>query len=159
MLRGERMRDLEKSAESEEVLHDRFVRWQQISLQQLTYAINLLLALSGATIAFEITFSLDQRAPVVGVVKAALLSSMIFLAFSMLLGLFAVETRLYDFRYSSRIARLRWKSPERASDIARMEWITNALGKVTWCLFGMEIVTFGLGIILAVIVFFTVLAQ
>jgi hypothetical protein len=153
------MTDSEDDTPSNAILHDRFVRWQKITLQQLTYALNLILALSGAAIAFEISTSLSERFVVSCVGKFALLASLTLLVLSMFVGLCAVVSRLYDFRYTTRIARIRWKHPEQESKISRLEYMTDSLGKATWCLFLAQVLTFGLGIILALIVFFLFLAS
>jgi hypothetical protein len=45
----------------DEILRERFVRWQTATREQLGYAINLILAFAGATIGFELTTLLNER--------------------------------------------------------------------------------------------------
>lgn len=136
---------------------ERFVRWQQITLQQLSYAINLVLIFAGAVIGFVINAALSERTALTAGEKGAFLSALILLALSVLLGLSAVVTRLFDFRYTTQTARLDWQR----GDAARSEQLrrrTDILGAATWCFFKLQLILFALGAIIAAIVFYLFIA-
>jgi hypothetical protein len=141
-----------------DILHDRFVRWQQITLQQLTYAINLILAFSGATIGFDITIALNDKFNLPGPGKWLFMLSLSLLAASMAFGILAVVNRLRDFRLTTRTARLRWKSPD-AAEIDCLTNETSRLGNVTWCLFYLQTGFFSGGILFSAFVMFAFIAS
>jgi len=83
-----------------------FVRWQAISLKQLSYAINLILVLSVGSLGFE-TALLTNTGMVLESCwqRQAFLVSLIMLTFAVLFGIFATVSRLCDFRITKDIAR------------------------------------------------------
>jgi hypothetical protein len=154
------MSEEKTDAPRQDILHDRFVRWQTTAREQLSYAINLILVFSGATIGFEITTSLNERFVLSRSEDALYLTSLLFLALSMIPGLAAVISRLRDFRATTKIARLRWKSrQEDAAEIDLLVARTISLGRITWCLFYVQIIAFAIGAFFAATVFFLFIAS
>ena len=132
-----------------------FVRWQSITIDQLTYAVNLVLALSVATLGFQITLLLNDKFIPEAWQKCAFALSLLLLAVSVIAGIFVVVNRLRDFRATKDAARLR---EEKASEaiIEPYRVLYRKLGGRTWILFWWQLGTFGAGVVLAT---FAVLAS
>lgn len=138
-----------------------FVRWQSITINQLTYAINLILGLCVASLGFEVTLLLNAKIDIDACShKIEFLSLVTFLSgatlsilalfVSIALGIWAVINRLRDFRATEMAARLREKGrPD--SEILPYQGLYKCLGNSTWRLFWFQIGTFGTGIMFAVV--------
>ncbi|MEA3274744.1 MAG: hypothetical protein U9Q81_05510 [Pseudomonadota bacterium] len=127
-----------------------FVRWQSIMIAQLTYAINLILGFSVATLAFQVTLLLNSDFTPQSWQKCTFSISLLLLMASVALGLWCVINRLRDFRATTEVAR---KRESGASDAA-LEPLRNKyrnLGKMTVGIFWWQVGTFGLGILLTVV--------
>ncbi len=136
-----------RDSATEEQLHDRFVRWQEITRTQMSYAIGLLLGFAGATIGFGVNLLTTADLNSLPLAERFIFFlAMVLLTLSMAPGLVAVGSRLTDFRKTTKLTNLRWKSPEKTSDIADLECETRCLGKWTWRLFYCQINLFSAGI-------------
>lgn len=119
-----------------------YLRWQEISQTQLGYAINLMMTLSGAALAFAVKEKLD------GTVKASgcrWILALLCLGSSVLLAIFANVTRAWDFRYTRRAARERMKD---GKDHQNFHDRAECLGNCTWVLFSVQAGAFVLGVVL-----------
>jgi hypothetical protein len=129
---------------------ERFVRWQAITREQLSFANNLLLGLAVAVVGFEISLTLNDKFALVSCwQKTAFLVSLALLAASSLAALVAVVTRLCDFRLTARTIRTEQTEEQQQADHLRA--VTAKLGSATWNLFWLQIATFFFGILLAVV--------
>lgn len=137
---------------------EKFVRWQRITLQQLTYAINLILGFSGAAIGFEISISFSDHFALPYWYGSLYLLSLVVLAISIAFGVSTVITRLSDFRMTAKIARLKPETPSNHDEIERLRGKTELLGKISWCLFYAQISSFSVGILLGAVVLFPMVA-
>ena len=127
--------------------HEKFVRWQSITREQLSHANNLVLGLAGAALGFEISLSLnDKLALDTCWQRWALVFSLASLAASILFALATEMTRLTDFRLTTRTVKLRWKGNLQEAD--RLSECTDKLGDTTWALFKAQIASFSLGIVM-----------
>lgn len=138
-----------------------FVRWQSITIGQLTYAINLILGLAVASLGFEVTLLLNSKIDfdacwhksdflcVVTFFSASCLSILALVA-SIAFGIWAVINRLRDFRATMTAARLREKGKPN-SEIDPYRALYRRLGRATWRLFWFQIGAFGSGVVLAVL--------
>jgi hypothetical protein len=132
-----------------------FARWQSTTIQQLGYSINLVLALSTASLGFA--FALARDGDFQGHCWAKTLSSMSLLLFtlSVSLGIAVTLNRLCDFRKTTQIAldRESWLT-DGVSDIdsklSERRRQVRRLGDWTWRLFYGQVVTFGAAIILLI---------
>jgi len=125
---------------------DRFPRWQGIAIEHLRYAINLYLGLSVATLGFEVSLLLNPSfEPGSCLQRVSLFVSMIALALSIAVGSSAVFTRLNDFRLTMQLAR------GNAGPEVRTE--ANRWSSATWYLFYLQLGSFCVGILLAVMRF------
>lgn len=116
---------------------DRFQRWQKIAIDQLTYALNLFLALTIAVLGYW--FSLLQNAEFMrATAKCFMSSSLAMLSISAVSGLACVLCRMCNFRGTAQRAR---HAPK-----ARSRQELRQLGRWTWCLFYVHVVGFGLGV-------------
>lgn len=127
-----------------------FIRWQAITVGQLTYAINLVLGFSVATLGFQVTLLLgDKFMPIVWQ-KCTFSLSLLLLAASVAFGIVVVINRLRAFRATMRAARAREKE-ETESIIEEYRRLYRKLDHRTWCLFWWQIGTFGGGIALTML--------
>lgn len=128
-----------------------FVRWQSITIGQLTYAVNLILGFSVATLGFQVVLLLSDKFAPVAWQKCAFGLSLVLLFASVAFGVWVVINRLRDFRATTKAAR---KREEGANEDAIEPYrvLYRKLGARTWCLFWWQIGTFGFGM------FFTVLS-
>jgi len=127
-----------------------FVRWQSITIAQLTYAVNLTLGFAVATLAFQVTLLLDEKFLPVSWQKCGFSLSIILLLASVALGIWCVINRLRDFRATMQVARKREQGASE-SELQPLRDIFSAIGKKTWAIFWWQIGTFGIGVLLTVI--------
>lgn len=132
-----------------------FVRWQLITIGQLTYAINLILSFSVATLGFQVTLLLGEKFNPVSWQKCVFFLSIFLLVVSVGFGIWLVINRLRDFRATTKAARMREKGE---SDYAIEPYrnLYRKLGDKTWDLFWWQIGTFGTGVLFT---FLSVLAS
>jgi hypothetical protein len=119
---------------------ERFVRWQAILREHLSYAINLFLTYSVAAFGYCLSLLRDKSfVPTVGVSRCSFWVSILFLWASIVLGIFCVLNRLSDFRGTAGRAR---KAP--SGDAPEQEYL-DMLGQLTWKLFYWQVALFALG--------------
>lgn len=136
---------------SDQMPDNRFVRWQSRTIEQLGYAINLVLGLSVAALGFEVSLLLNPHfEPGLCWERMDLLLSLFSLCLSALFGAAAVVTRLLDFRGTAQTIRTN-NAEEKKGLRAR----TKALGYFTWFCFWGQFGSFGVGIALAALRFAT----
>ncbi len=140
---------MQKGSESEEKRAGSFVRWQGITIAQLTFAINVILGFSGAALAFGANLLIREEFQPVGWARCAFVGSLVALLLSIGLGVWCVVNRLRDFRATTQAARKReaGASPE---DIEPLRTLYTRLGRRTWVLFWWQIGTFLVGVCLVV---------
>ena len=127
-----------------------FVRWQSTTIVQLTYAINLVLVFSVATLGFQVSLLLGDKFTPVSWQKCAFSLSMLLLLASTGIGIWCVVNRLRDFRATTRAARLR-EEGKSDDEIQPYRMLYERLERRTWCLFWWQIGTFGVGVLLTVL--------
>lgn len=126
-----------------------FVRWQAVTIGQLTYAINLVLGFSVATLGFQVTLLLGEFT-LSGWENFAFGLSLILLTVSIAFGIAVVINRLRAFRATMHAARAREKKdPESIIESHRQRY--QKLDSRTWPIFWWQIGTFGGGIALAML--------
>lgn len=119
---------------------DRFQRWQKTAIDQLTYALNLFLALTITTLGYWFSLLRDSGFMQATPAKGLMLSSFVALATSAVCGLACVVCRMSDFRGTAQRAR----GGRTAQSLQRL----RGLGRWTWCLFYVHVCGFGLGVAL-----------
>jgi len=118
--------------------NERFVRWQKIAIDQLSYALNLVFTLTIATLGYCFVLLKDREFTPGSSARCAMLLSLSALAFSAICGLACVLNRLRDFRATAKRARNAPDAP--AQDELR------GVGGITWGLFYAQVFSFALGI-------------
>lgn len=125
---------------------DRHIRWQGYALEQLTFSLNLFIGLSVGSLAFGITLIRDEAFELSGFPKRAFGIGLVALAVSTVLGCFAVASRLWDFRSTARKVRSDDEGdPEGESGLHKYR--SALLGRMTWVLFSLQLVTFPVGLV------------
>jgi hypothetical protein len=117
-----------------------YLRWQEIAITQLGYTINLMMTLSGGTLAFAINEKLDEKLKANGCGWHFALGC---LGLSVIIAIIANVTRALDFRYTRRAARARMKD---GADHQELHDRAESLGAWTWGLFYCQAAAFALGI-------------
>jgi uncharacterized membrane protein YbhN (UPF0104 family) len=127
-----------------------FIRWQSITIAQLTYAVNLVLGLAVAALAFQVTTLLNEKFNPESWQKCAFSISLLALLASVGLGIWCVINRLRDFRATTKVARMREQKNSDA-EMGPHRVLYEELGKKTWGIFWWQIGTFGVGVLLLVL--------
>jgi uncharacterized membrane protein YhaH (DUF805 family) len=122
-------------------IHDSFIRWQDITRSQFSAVCNLILALSTGLLAFNSTLLLDHKMSL-GCAFGFAITSIFFLAASVVFALWCSVNRLRDFRLTTQIARRREKDE---TDLQVLRDEAKSLGNFTWGLFWFQVALFGLG--------------
>lgn len=128
-----------------------FVRWQAITIAQFTYAVNLILGFSIATIAFQLNVFLNDKInPVSCWQKHTFLLALLTLLASSGIGIWCVINRLRDFRATTKAARMR-EQKKTDTEIKPYRDLYERLGEKTWLLFRWQIGTFSAGVLFTVL--------
>lgn len=126
-----------------------FIRWQTITLNQLTYAVNLILTLSIGTLAFSMSLLRDKDFTPEGHNQCLFVCATVSILLSIGFGIWCVINRLRDFRVTTKVARMRERDkPADEIAISCHVLLYEALGRQTWRLFWTQIILFGSSIVL-----------
>jgi hypothetical protein len=125
---------------------DRFQRWQKIAIDQLTYALNLFLVLTVATLGYWFSLLRDEGFTPGAPAKCFMLFSFLTLAVSVICGLICVVCRTWDFKGTARRARGRDDAPTRDE--------LRGLGHLAWGMFYVHLGGFALGVVLLAVALF-----
>ena len=130
--------------------NEKFVRWQGITITQLSYSINLVLTFSVAALGFGVSLLLSDNFKPTTCQAYAFFMSLFFLLASGAFGVWCTINRLRDFRATAKIANLKRKDKNH-TELPELRTLTNKLGKKTWGIFWWQIGTFSAGILLLVL--------
>ena len=139
---------------------EKFIRWQGITITQLSYSINLILTFSVAAIGFSVSLLISENFKPTSCQAYAFFLSLLLLLASGALGIWCTINRLRDFRATAKITNLKRKDGNE-SELADLRELTKKLGKKTWGIFWWQIGTFSAGIFILVlsVAFFVVKTQ
>ncbi len=112
---------------------ERYVRWQNYRIMQLSFSINLFLGFAVASLAYVINIKIHN---VLKVEQAELFLPIYWWSGSVVLGCVSTMSRLMDFRYTARKIK---DSSEDDKCKAKM------FGKITWGTFWAQVGTYMLG--------------
>lgn len=126
-----------------------YIRWQGRVIEQLGYAINLILGMSVASIGFGVGLYFNYETGFYLWRLCFFRISLIALTISVAVGLWCVITRLRDFRLTAKIAlkRERKASP---IELQFMREESKKLGARTWILFFWQIWSFAIGVLILI---------
>jgi hypothetical protein len=114
------------------------VRWRKIAIDQLGYALNLILTFTIAALGYCFVLLKDKDFIPGSSGKCTLLLSLLALAVSAICGLACVIVRVRDFRDTARRA-------SNHPDAPTMEDV-RTLDRATWWLFNVHVIAFALGV-------------
>jgi hypothetical protein len=120
--------------------NERFQRWQKIAIDQLGYALNLILTLTIATLGYWFVLLKDRDFAPASSAKCTMLLSLLALTFSAICGFACVVNRLWDFRGTAKRAR-----SDSSSEAPSKEHL-DGLGRITWVLFYFQLFAFAFGV-------------
>ena len=127
-----------------------FRRWQEVSITQFGYTINLLIGISTGLLLFLFNFVNHSSADLTCAIKVLFWFSIILLSSSSFFGVLCSITRLEDFRLTAKISRIReYKSK---FDLKALRAETKKLGDKSWNYFVTQASTLLIGFLLTSIV-------
>ncbi|HMF55359.1 MAG TPA: hypothetical protein VK619_03280 [Pyrinomonadaceae bacterium] len=126
-----------------------FIRWQGITIEQLTYAINLILTLSTAALGFAVSLLISNDFKPTNPSRTGMtlfVLSVTALFVSIAFGIWCVINRLKDFRLTRRVADER---EDGATDeqLKPLRDEYDMYGRRTWVLFWFQIGSFAFAIL------------
>jgi len=127
--------------------NDAFVRWQSVTIAQLTQAVSVVLGFAVAALGFDVTLLISKDFSPTSWQKYAFSLGGFPLLASVGLGIWCIINRLRDFRATMKAAQ---EGSSTKANEARA--LAARLGKHTWALFWWQIGTFGTGIALTITV-------
>jgi len=130
--------------------NEKFIRWQGITITQLSYSINLILTFSIAAVGFGVSLLLSDNFKPTTCQAYAFFISLVFLLASGAFGIWCTINRLRDFRAAEKITNLKRKDKNHP-ELSELRELTTKLGKKTWGIFWWQIGTFSTGILILVL--------
>lgn len=140
--------------------HAAFLRWQDVRRAQLGYVVNLVVTFGIASVGFGVKLIFDKPTLID---NTAFHLSLYFLLGTIGFGLLSNFSRLLDFRYTARTAHAReMRERNKAGDDLTPEEkslagkhseyrkCTKFFERNTWCLLGLQLLAFVVGIVLLV---------
>ena len=115
---------------------ERYVRWQNYRITQLSFSINLFLAFAVASLAYAINLKINN---VSGVIIVELYCSIYWWSASFALGVLATVSRLLDFRYTAI------KIKEIKDGDTFNAFMAQWCGKITWGAFWVQLISYCFG--------------
>lgn len=112
--------------------HDRFVRWQDYRITQMSFSINLFIGFAVASLAYAINLKLENK-PHGGIPIEA---TIIWWSFSAAFGGVATISKLLDYRYTAR--KIKDGGPFNTL-------MAKYCGQITWASFWVQIITYSVG--------------
>ena len=135
--------------------NDRFVRWQQVLREHVTFLNNLLLTISIGITGFLLSLLNAPSFTLTCCQKIFFTFGLIVLFISIISGLTASLSRLLDFRTTVKKIKNEIKNSS-ASEIDDMKELMELYKKTTWFLFYTQIITFFIVTISLSIAFFMI---
>jgi hypothetical protein len=112
-------------------IKERYVRWQNYRINQLSFTINLFLSFAVASLAYLINLKLTKTAIIASPAEFDI--TIYWWSASAVLGTIATLSRLLDFRFTARKIK-------NSSDCDKC--LAKILGKVTWATFWAQTITY-----------------
>jgi len=111
---------------------ERYIRWQDYRITQLSFSINLFIGFAIASLAFVISIKLEGKPH--GTIP--LETVMVWWTASAVFGCIATLSKLFDYRYTA------WKIRDGGSFNTCM---AKCCGHITWVCFGVQVVSYTIG--------------
>lgn len=131
-------------------VNESYLRWQDIRINQLGFANNLIIGLSVGLIGFSLNFIENQE------VLSLAQKSFFWLGcglelISLLLGILLVWNRLEDFRLTAKIALIRESGNKEGLEVMRTD--STKLGEKTWKYLNFQMIAFFVGFVCITILY------
>lgn len=134
---------------------EKFIRWQKIQIEQMSFVINLIISLSIAILAFFATLLADDNLKLDDPSKIYFTLSLLSIVLSIIFGILLSINRLYDFKYSKDINKYKLLDENKNKEIIiELRVRTKCIGKRSWLLLYLQIIPF----ISTIILFFLYLS-
>ena len=113
---------------------EKYVRWQNYRITQLSFSINLFLTFGIAAICFCSKLLIDESYILPTTEKTHFFYALFWLCSSLVFGVLATITRLIDYRYTALKIREIYKGWRNTA----VKFTTKHIGKLTWLFFGVQ---------------------
>jgi hypothetical protein len=133
-------------APEDERNRESYLRWQRLALEQLGYAINILLTFSVGVIGFAVKMMIDSKTPFPALAHYMFHGWLVSLLVCVGSGIGATISRTLDYRFTRRAVRARWKGEESAQEVFHQK--ADVCGQWTWRFFPTQAGAFVLGVLL-----------
>jgi hypothetical protein len=133
----------DRDSERDDQDRESFIRWQRFSIEQLGQAINLLLTLAIAELAFAIKLVIDAKAHLPTWAATGFRNSLLVTGAAAVFGVLAILSRIIDFRHTVGAAKARWEG--RHTEHQSYQRYAKIFGHSTWILFYAELSSFAVG--------------
>jgi hypothetical protein len=125
--------------------NDKFVRWQSVLREHLTFLNNLVLTFSVGTLGFVLSLLQNEKFVPTSCQKIFLTSGLIIAFFSLALGFVTAFSRLHDFRTTTK--KIRNELKENFSEHDYLKKLMDIYKATTWGFFYAQIITFCIAIL------------
>lgn len=134
---------------------ERFIRWQEVLREHVTFLNNLLLTISVGIVGFCISLLGQENFNPLYHTKFLFTLGLGITFISIILGLVTALSRLQDFK--TTVEKIRGEIKDLAtSDLNEMKEVMKFYGKTTWCLFYGQLGTLFVGVFLLAFAFYGV---
>ena len=130
--------------------NERFVRWQTVLRDQLSFLNNLLLTISIGIVGFLLSLLKTKEFSPVCIGKFFFTIGLLSISLSILFGIATGYSRLMDYRKTVKKIGTELKG---GTGIRQLKKLMKLFENLTWCLFHIQIISFGLSILFLLIAF------
>ncbi len=130
---------------------NRYIRWQQIRIDQMGKVINLIMGLSTFNLGFLLNFISNHESPFACWQKWLFGISLFIVLLSIIFGVAVSLNRLYDFRWTAKKVGIKERVIVDSQDSNYYGEKASKLGKCTWKLLWLQLGAFLFGLILSVL--------
>jgi len=131
--------------------NDRFIRWQEVLREHVTFLNNLLLTISFGVVGFCISLLIQDNFNPFCYTKYLFTFGLGITFISILLGLGTALNRLLDFRKT--VEKIKNESRGSYHDLGETKELMELYGKRTWYLFYLQIGTLFVGVLFLILAF------
>ncbi|MDD2307304.1 MAG: hypothetical protein PHP53_21545 [Prolixibacteraceae bacterium] len=124
--------------------NERFVRWQTVLRDQLSFLNSLLLTISIGILGFLLSLLKTPDFMPVCMEKFFFTAGLLSISMSILLGIATAYTRLMDYRKTVKKIGTELK---RGAGLSQLKKLMKLYEKLSWCIFHLQIISFGLSIL------------
>jgi hypothetical protein len=126
-------------------IDERFIRWQSVLRDQLTFLNSLLLTISTGIVGFIISLLTKPEFNITCCCQKILFTSgFVFINISIIIGIITALNRLHDFR--TTIKKIKFEKLQSTQlTLEKLDDLMKLYGKITWFLFYSQLILLGIG--------------